>query len=280
MPDPVPRDVRSAPGSGAGDEPAAVSGQPESEENAAAEEVPRDERTGLPLTQRVSRAAAKARANDARMRGSATAADLRSADVLTDVRAALATFEDEARAVLESIGMKADSTVRWLNEEAPFYWQNASRTANDKMAAARIALDICKQRSVAGHRPSCIEEKQALARSKERERFCHDQRSIVRSHAHNLRHEVDEAKTRLVMLQRWLDGDLPKLQARLHRLAVAIAAYAATPPVRAGDTAPREAARDAPSETVEDTSSEAAEASSHSVGSHSVPPQTTPEETT
>lgn len=158
---------------------------------------------------------------------------LLDADVLTDFRAALATFEDEAQAVLDSVSAKANATQRWLDEEAPLYWANSSRKASDSIASARIALEMCRLRTVAGHRSSCIEEKKALARAKDREEFCQTQRAKVRSASVDLRHEVDEMLGRLAQLQRWLDGDLPKLQARLHRTAKAVEAYASTPPVRA-----------------------------------------------
>ena len=159
-------------------------------------------------------------------------ARLLSADVVTDLRAALMTFEEEARAVVDSVGAKSEATVRWLSEDAPRYWQTSQRQANDSVAAARIALERCRLRTVAGHRPSCIDEKVALRRSKERERFCTDQRVVTRSHATSMRQTVDELRAQIGLLERWLDAELPKLQARLHRTAGAVAAYAATPPVR------------------------------------------------
>ena len=171
-----------------------------------------------------------------------TQARLLDADVLTDFRAALATFEDEARGVLDSVGRKTSGTLRWLDDEAPLYWAQSQRKASDAISSARTALDMCKMRTVAGHRSSCIEEKQALARAKDREEFCHAQRNRVRGVAHAARHSVDELAGRLSQLERWLDGDLPKLQARLHRTAKAIEAYAATAPVRAaGARAPAQA---------------------------------------
>lgn len=157
-------------------------------------------------------------------------ARLLDADVITDTRAALATFEDEARSVIESVGMKSEATLRWLDEEAPRYWATSARQANESTAAARSALEICRQRTVAGHRSTCLEEKQALRRAKDREEFCRDQRTMTRATGTSLRQTVDELKTRIVQLERWLDGELPRLQARLHQTAVAVSAYTATRP--------------------------------------------------
>ena len=161
--------------------------------------------------------------------GSPTAR-LLNADVITDTRAALATFEDEARSVIESVGMKSEATLRWLDEEAPRYWVTSARQANEATAAARSALEICRQRTVAGHRSTCLEEKQALRRAKDREEFCRDQRTMTRSTSTSLRQTVDELRTRIVQLERWLDGELPRLQARLHQTSVAVSAYTATRP--------------------------------------------------
>lgn len=173
---------------------------------------------------------------------SGESADLRSADVLADTRATLATFEDEVRSVIESVKMKSEATLRWLNEDAPHYWKTSSRQANEATAAARSALEICRQRTVAGHRSSCIEEKQAFVRCREREAFCGDQRVKTRSTATSLRQSVDELLTRVVQLERWLDGELPQLQGRLHKTAVAVAAYTATKPVTLREAAAASAA--------------------------------------
>ena len=165
-----------------------------------------------------------------------------SSDAIVDLRAALHTFIDEVTAALESVQMKAGKALRWLDEDAPAYWRRQEQEAFDAVNAARTALSICRTQTVAGRRKSCIEEKQALARSKDRLELCGVQRARTRGAALDAHAAADDYRARITALQRFVEAELPKLLATLHRTSVALDAYSATRPPSPKTPEPAQAA--------------------------------------
>lgn len=153
-------------------------------------------------------------------------ANLRSIDALREFRAALVIFIEEATLAVQSMLMEIQKSFEWIEHERPHYWNAQGRRAYDLLARARAELEICRSRTVAGHKPSCIEQKQALARAKQRLQQCEDQKEIVKQWGNKLRHETDEFRGRLATLQALLEGELPKGVARLDRTLEILEAYA------------------------------------------------------
>jgi hypothetical protein len=81
-------------------------------------------------------------------------------------------------------------------------------------------------RTVAGRRPSCIEEKVALDKAKRRLQFCQEQIDRVKKWGVKLRHEIDEFRGRLAGLQKCLDSEVPEMADMLARSLAALTAYA------------------------------------------------------
>ena len=153
-----------------------------------------------------------------------------SSDAIVDYRAALLTFLDEVSSAMESIQMKAGKALRWLDEDAPAYWKREQQTAYDAVAAARTELVKCRTITVAGRKKSCIEEKKALQRAQARLDLCDAQRSKTRAAAIESHSAADDYRARIGALERFVESELPKLQALLHRTIVALDAYGATRP--------------------------------------------------
>jgi hypothetical protein len=169
-------------------------------------------------------------------------ARVESSDAIVDFRAALLTFLDEVRRAMESVHMKADRTLRWLDEDVPSYWHREEQRSYDAVNAARIALQICRTRTVAGRKSSCIEEKVEYRRSQERLEFCRAQKGRVRSTSIDAHHAADDFRARMARFERFVESDLPKLQALLHRTSVALDAYTATRPPSVRPQPPSDAA--------------------------------------
>lgn len=153
-----------------------------------------------------------------------------SSDAIVAFRAALLTFQEEALAAVESIEMKAGKTLRFLDEEAPGYWGAETRTAYDNVNKARIELSICRNKTVAGRKSSCIEEKKAYAKTQDRLEFCRRQQSVTRKTSLDAHDAADEYRARITHLRRVLESDVPRLQVLLHRISVSLEAYTATRP--------------------------------------------------
>lgn len=153
-----------------------------------------------------------------------------SSDAIADFRAALLTFQEEAQSAVESAETKAGQTLRFLDEDAPGYWDAQTRSAYDEVNAARIALSVCRNKTVAGRKSSCIEEKKAFAKAQDRLEVCQRKRSVARKTSIDAHDAAAEFRARIAHLHRILDAEVPKLQNLLHRTAVSLEAYTATRP--------------------------------------------------
>jgi hypothetical protein len=153
-------------------------------------------------------------------------AQVRSIPALRDFKAALSVFRDDSSSAIDMMLMELHRAIDWIEHDRPAYWQNETRKAFELVASTRTALNTCLMRTVAGHRSSCIEEKQAHAAAKRRLQHCQEQLDRIRRWAIKIRHEVDEFRSRLSVLRRRLDGDLPKSILLLDRMAMSLEAYA------------------------------------------------------
>ncbi|MBX3442973.1 MAG: hypothetical protein KF774_11245 [Planctomyces sp.] len=153
-------------------------------------------------------------------------AQVQSIPALRELQAALASFRDDASSSLDMMLMELQRAVDWIEHDRPAYWQLQTRRAFEQVAATRTALNTCQMRTVAGRRPSCIEEKEAYAAARRRLQHCQEQVERVKRWSIKVRHEVDEFRSRLSALRRRLDGELPKSVAALDRMAAALEEYA------------------------------------------------------
>lgn len=156
-----------------------------------------------------------------------------SSDAIVDYRAALNTFLDEMNAALDAVRGKAGKALRWLDEDAPGYWRAEEQRSYDAVNSARTALTICRTQTVAGRRKSCIEEKVALRKAQDRQEVCRVQKARTRSASIDAHAAADDYRARITALERFLESELPRLLALLHRTSVALDAYSATRPAAA-----------------------------------------------
>ena len=152
-------------------------------------------------------------------------ANVRSLEAIREFKVALAVFEEEATAALETMQTEIYRAIDWLENDRPSFWQQQVRHGFDDVAEARTALETCRMRIVAGRKPSCIEEKQALRAAKHRLENAQEKIDVVRHWCINVRHETDEFKGRIGQLQRYLETDVPRLLATLQRMINALEGY-------------------------------------------------------
>jgi hypothetical protein len=157
-------------------------------------------------------------------------AQIRSIPALREFKAALALFRDDSSAAIDMMLMELHRAIDWIEHDRPAYWTNETRKAFELVASTRTALNTCLMRTVAGHRSSCIEEKEAHTAAKRRLQHCQDQIERVRRWSIKIRHEADEFRSRLAVLRRRLDGELPKSVLLLDRMASSLESYAGLAP--------------------------------------------------
>lgn len=153
-------------------------------------------------------------------------AQVRSISHVRDMQAAVRLFRDDASNALDLMLMELQRAIEWIEHDRPAYWAGQTRKAFEQVAATRTALNTCLMRTVAGRHPSCIEEKQAHDKAKRRLQHCQEQTERVKRWAVKVRHEIDEFRSRISVLRRRLDGELPKSSLYLERMATALEAYA------------------------------------------------------
>ena len=153
-------------------------------------------------------------------------AQIRSIPALREFKAALTVFRDDSSSAIDMMLMELHRAMDWIEHDRPAYWQNEVRKAFELVASTRTALNTCLMRTVAGRRSSCIEEKEAHTAAKRRLQHCQEQIELVRRWSIKIRHEADEFRSRLSVLRRRLDGDLPNSVMLMDRMATALEAYA------------------------------------------------------
>lgn len=156
-------------------------------------------------------------------------AQVHSIDAISAFGSALRIFEDQATRALIAIDEQAQGALQWLEHDAPAYWKEQVRRCYDDVARARSALETCRMRTVADHRPSCIEETEALRAAQRKLREAEDKIEVVRRWAQKVREEIDEYRGRVMRFQQCLDQDVPQTLALLNRTVAALDAYADRP---------------------------------------------------
>jgi hypothetical protein len=167
-------------------------------------------------------------------------AHVTSIPAVRDFKVATLKFQDEANSALELLQVEIQRAIAWIEQDRPAYWTGEVRRAFDKVAATRVALNTCQMRTVAGRRPSCIEEKQAYDRARQRLAHCQEQVERVKRWGVKIHHECDEFRGRLASLRRTLDNGIPRTTALLERTLTALEGYAemAAPTDPDADAAP------------------------------------------
>jgi hypothetical protein len=155
-----------------------------------------------------------------------SSANVTSICAVREFRAALVEFAEEAAATLAAMSAQIHRALDWVEHDQPPYWQQQIRLAFDEVAQTRMRLDTCLLRTIAGQRPSCIEEKQDLARARQRLEYCQSMVPKVKAWVVKFNHDADEYRGRIGSLTRAVEVDLPRMIAIIENTAAALERYA------------------------------------------------------
>ncbi len=156
----------------------------------------------------------------------AESANVLSIERIREFRNAVQRFLEELSRSLDSIKLELQRAFDWIEHDRPNYWKAQTRRAFERVAETRTALSTCLMRTVAGRRPSCIEEKQAHEAAKRRLQHCQNQIERTKQWGYKIRHEANDFRGRMAGLQRLTESDLPRLLALLDRTVAALENYA------------------------------------------------------
>lgn len=153
-------------------------------------------------------------------------AHVTSTEAIARFEAAARRFGDDASAALLALDQQINRALDWLDHEAPAYWRQQIRKSYDEVARTRTAWENCQLRTVAGDRPSCIEEEKAHRAAKRRLEIASEKPAEVRKWSIAVHHEVNEYRGRIGRLRQGLEGQLPKTIALLERTRAVLEIYA------------------------------------------------------
>ena len=166
-----------------------------------------------------------------------------STEAIARFEAALVRFGDDAGSALLSLDQQINRALAWLDNEAPAYWRRQIRSCFDEVARTRTAWENCLLRTVAGDRPSCLEEEKAHRAAKRRLEIAVQKPEEVRKWAIKVHREVDEYRGRIGRLRHCLEAEVPRTAALLERTRRVLEEYAGH---QAGNAGGSDSAADRP----------------------------------
>jgi hypothetical protein len=153
-------------------------------------------------------------------------ADVKSIDTLAFVRSAFAAFSHETGQAVAEIEMQGQRAVEWICVDRAAYWKAEIRRANDLVNKAIKDLEHCRTfKKVGDNTPSCIEEKKALEKARQRLALCEQKAEMVRKWTPVVQQQFRETCVRLVRFRDVIDVDCPRAMAQLEKMLRALDAY-------------------------------------------------------
>lgn len=154
------------------------------------------------------------------------AAHLTAISTLTDLRASLCTFAEEARGALEAVDLEIRRTFDWLEEQLA-NWHKEVRRAEDEVFHAQQELARRRLMRV-GDRPlDCTDQERALRRAKARLEHAQQKHQATRSWLRNLPTETTDYEGPSRQVKNLIDAALPRACALLERKLDTLAEYLA-----------------------------------------------------
>jgi len=158
-----------------------------------------------------------------------TQADVKSIDTLAFVKAAFAAFAHETGQALSECEIQGQRAVDWICVDQAGYWKAECRRMTELVNKALRDLEYCKAyKKVGDNTPSCIEEKKALEKARQRLARAEQKAEAVRRWTPVVQQQFREACVRLVRFREVIDVDCPRSMAQLERMLKALDAYRTT----------------------------------------------------
>lgn len=152
-------------------------------------------------------------------------AHVSSLEAVARFTASLRRFDDEATSVLLALDQQIQRALHWLDHEQPAYWRQQIRRQYDEVARTRSAWENCMLRTVAGDRPTCLEEEQAHRAAKKRLEVALSKPDEIRKWTIKVHQEVDEYRARVGRLRHRLESGIPQTIGLLERTQAALQSY-------------------------------------------------------
>ncbi len=153
------------------------------------------------------------------------AANVKSIETIRHFRADLQDYRDSVRQSLDILTTEISRAIDYFESDRATYWPAQERKASDLLAEARTNLGRCQMTTREGQQRSCVEEKKAFQKAKDRLRHTREKVKATKKWLRIVQREADQFKSRLAQLSYLADTDLPRAIALLERLATRLDRY-------------------------------------------------------
>jgi hypothetical protein len=153
-------------------------------------------------------------------------ADVKSIETLAFVRSAFAAFAHETGQALSEIEIQGQRAVEWICVDRAAHWKAEIRRMNDLVNKAIKDLEHCRTfKKVGDNTPSCIEEKKALEKARQKLAMAEQKAEAVRRWTPVVQQQFRETCVRLVRFRDVIDVDCPRAMAQLEKMLRSLEAY-------------------------------------------------------
>jgi hypothetical protein len=158
-------------------------------------------------------------------------ATVHSIDALKDLRTALALYGEDTLGALGAVEAEVRRTMRWLQEERPYYWQDQIKRRREQVALARSELFRKQLQKRPDYTPPMSEQKENLRKAEASLQDAEKRLAMVRKWQPLYKQAVLEYHASIQRLKDLSAGDVPRAVNLLTRLIDALEAYLrVTPP--------------------------------------------------
>lgn len=163
------------------------------------------------------------------MPGEANISDVAALD---EFRRALIRFREEVGVAIAEADSEVKSTFIWLERDRLLHWRRAVPRLEEELTSAKTALFRKEMQTMGtGQRPSTIDEKKLVERSRRRVDDARERLESTRRWLATLERDVSLFKGAMSPVASLVDRDLPDAILRLRNMSLALEAYLATPSV-------------------------------------------------
>jgi hypothetical protein len=152
-------------------------------------------------------------------------ANVHSIDALKDLRTAMALYGEDTLAALGAIEAEVRRTVRWLQEERPYYWQEQIKRRREQVSLAKAEVFRRQLQKRPDYTPPMSEQMENLRRAEASLQDAEKRLAMVRKWQPALQHAVLEYHASVQRLKDLAAADVPSAVNLLTRLIDALEAY-------------------------------------------------------
>jgi hypothetical protein len=152
-------------------------------------------------------------------------ATVHSIDALKELRTALALYGDDTLGALGAVEAEVRRTMRWLQDERPYYWQEQIKRRREQVALARSDLFRRQLQKRPDYTPPMSEQKENLRKAEASLQDAEKRLAMVRKWQPLFKQAVLEYHASVQRLKDLSAGDVPRAVNLLTRIIDALEAY-------------------------------------------------------